>query len=147
MNAETFEKICQKIETTENGVFRICRENKVSSTDFYQTVNKSEENLLRYTRAKELQCEIVAEHIIDIADDSSQDAILVINPKTGEEKEIENREFVNRSRLKIDTRKWCLAKLKPKKYGDMVQQNIELNGKLNIADELSKARKRVDESN
>ena len=31
-----------------------------------------------------------------------------------------NSEYVQRSRIRIDTRKWIASKLKPKKYGDKV---------------------------
>jgi hypothetical protein len=33
-------------------------------------------------------------------------------------------EHVQRSRLRIDTRKWLLAKLQPKKYGDVQQTQL-----------------------
>ena len=42
---------------------------------------------------------------------------------------IENREFVNRSKLRVDSRKWQLSKLLPKKYGE--KQTIEHEGEIN----------------
>jgi hypothetical protein len=38
----------------------------------------------------------------------------------GYEKEVVNNEVVNRSKLRVDTRKWLMAKMKPKVYGDKV---------------------------
>ena len=32
--------------------------------------------------------------------------------------EVENAEWINRCRLQVDTRKWLMSKLVPKKYGD-----------------------------
>lgn len=48
----------------------------------------------------------------DVQADSLFDDLLTIADATDEE--------VNRSRLRIDTRKWAASKLKPKKYGDKV---------------------------
>ena len=32
--------------------------------------------------------------------------------------DVENKEFINRSKVRIDARKWMLGKMQPKKYGD-----------------------------
>jgi hypothetical protein len=60
--------------------------------------------------------EAMAADIIEIADDSSGDIEL-----DGEGKPRQNAEFMNRSRLRVDTRKWLMSKLAPKKYGDKQQ--------------------------
>ena len=52
----------------------------------------------------------MAEEILDIADDSGGDWV--------EDKL--NPEVVARARLRVDSRKWILSKLVPKKYGDKV---------------------------
>ncbi len=39
-----------------------------------------------------------------------------------------NGEHVQRSRLRIDTRKWLAGKLKPKKYGDRI--NLDHAGEI-----------------
>jgi hypothetical protein len=36
----------------------------------------------------------------------------------------ESHEAIAKARLRIDTRKWTLARLAPKKYGDKVQQEV-----------------------
>lgn len=69
-----------------------------------------------YARAKQQQCEFLAEEILEIADDSSLDMAF-----TEEGKPFIDKEHINRSRLRVDTRKWILSKLKPKKYGDMLK--------------------------
>ena len=45
-------------------------------------------------------------------------------------REVADNEWINRSRLRVDTRKWLMGKLAPKKYGDKVQQ--EISGDLSI---------------
>ena len=70
----------------------------------------------QYARARELQAEHWAEEIIEIADDSRNDFI----EKEGRAALEAESENINRSRLRVDTRKWLMARLAPKKYGDRV---------------------------
>ena len=56
-----------------------------------------------------------AEEIIEIADDAKNDWMEREGFKTL------NQEHIQRSRVRIDTRKWLMAKLMPKKYGDRVE--------------------------
>lgn len=67
----------------------------------------------QYARAREAQADAMAEEILEIADDSSGD---VTEDSQGNERA--NSEFVNRSRLRVDARKWLLSKMAPKKYGE-----------------------------
>jgi hypothetical protein len=61
-----------------------------------------------------LRADILFEEILEIADDSKKDTIITDQGIT-----IDN-EFVQRSRIKIDARKWMLGKMQPKKYGDKI---------------------------
>src|SRR5690606_8051201 len=54
----------------------------------------------RYARARELGYEVMADELIEIADGGSDDW--------------------QRDRLRVDARKWLLAKALPKRYGDRV---------------------------
>lgn len=83
----------------------------------YLWLQQKPEFLDLYVRAREDQADTLADEIIDIADDSKHDIMIVTNAD-GTEREVENREVVNRSRLRVDARKWVASKLKPKKYGD-----------------------------
>jgi hypothetical protein len=67
----------------------------------------------KYYDAKEASAEAIAEEMFDIADDSGRDVIM-----TRGGREVVNREFTERSKLRIETRKWYLSKIKAKKYGD-----------------------------
>jgi hypothetical protein len=44
--------------------------------------------------------------------------------KDGSTTEVENHEAINRSRLRVDTRKWLIARMAPKKYGDRVTNEV-----------------------
>lgn len=67
----------------------------------------------QYARAMDLRTEYWAEEIIDIADDDTEDRIFNEDGKL-----CINSEFIQRSKVKIDSRKWLMGKLKPKKYGE-----------------------------
>lgn len=82
-----------------------------------------------YARAKEASTEALAEELLDIADDGSNDWM----ERPGADGESLgwqlNGEHVQRSRLRVDTRKWLLAKLQPRKYGE--RQTVEHEGSVN----------------
>jgi cell division protein YceG involved in septum cleavage len=72
----------------------------------------------RYARAMELRCERMAEEILEISDNGSNDWM---------EREgliVPDHENVQRSRLRVDSRKWLLSKMMPKKYGDRVTTEV-----------------------
>lgn len=79
-------------------------------------LRKHPEFVNQYTRAKEESADAMAEDVLDIADDASNDWM---EANDGENLAFKlNGEHIQRSRLRIETRKWLMAKMKPKKYGD-----------------------------
>jgi hypothetical protein len=72
----------------------------------------------QYAQAKQESADALVEEMLDIADDGSNDYI-----EDGEGNLKFNSENVQRSRLRVDTRKWIAAKLKPKKFGERVDMN------------------------
>ena len=119
---EKFEQVCNIIASSDKGLHHICKEVGMSHETFYKMIRGDEnvDNMDKYTRAREMQADYLADQIIAIADDSSQD---VIETENGE---VENREFVSRSRLRVEARKWIAAKLKPKKYGDKLDVDAQI---------------------
>ena len=87
-----------------------------SSKTFYNWLESDEDKVKRYARACELRADTIFEDILDIADDSSND---ITTDPLGNERL--NTEFVQRSRLRVDARKWIVSKLNPKKYGDKIE--------------------------
>lgn len=76
----------------------------------------------QYAQACEARAQYIAEEILNIADDGTNDWM---ERRDREDEQIgwrENGEAIQRSRLRVDTRKWLLSKLMPKKYGDRVTQ-------------------------
>jgi len=84
----------------------------------FQWLTRHEEFAQQYAHAREAQADTLADEMLDIADDGSNDWML--RAKNGSVGWEENGEAINRSRLRLDTRKWIASKLKPKKYGDKI---------------------------
>ncbi len=82
----------------------------------------------RYARARELQYLGIADELLDVSDDGRNDWML--RKIGGQEVEVVNREAVERSKLRVETRKWILAKMLPKVYGDKVTN--EITGSLKV---------------
>lgn len=70
----------------------------------------------QYARACEKRADVLFEEILDIADASHGDKKVLPD---GEE--VLDNENIQRSRLRVDARKWMLSKMNPKKYSDKIQ--------------------------
>jgi len=82
----------------------------------------------QYARAREIQAELLADEILDIADNASNDYMERLN-KDGESAGWQfNGENVQRSKLRVEARKWTAAKLLPKKFGNKVTKEITSKG-------------------
>jgi hypothetical protein len=79
----------------------------------------------QYTRAKEESSDALVEEMLDISDDGTNDWMEQLDEEGKTKGWRENGEAINRSRLRVDTRKWIASKLKAKKYGD--KQQVELS--------------------
>lgn len=75
----------------------------------------------QYERARCAQAEIIADEIIDISDDGENDYMRVLAENGECEGFRQNGEFVSRSKLRIDARKWCASKMYIRRYGDKQQ--------------------------
>jgi hypothetical protein len=77
----------------------------------------------QYVLARDDLMEYWASDILEIADDGTQDTIPGLN-KYGDEVMVPNHANVQRDRLRIDSRKWLLSRLKPKVYGDHLAVDV-----------------------
>jgi hypothetical protein len=83
-----------------------------SSKTFYEWIDNDKEKVKQYARACKDRQDLLFDEIIEIADENDADVYL----DNGVAKIDGNT--VQRSRLKVDARKWALSKMNPKKYGD-----------------------------
>lgn len=116
-NTEIGIKICEQIACSSKSMSKICSELGVSYGTHLNWVRTNDEYLRLYKMAKEDQADFLSEEIIEIADDSSND-IEEFEMGDGIVSSRLNTEHIQRSRLRVDARKWVASKLKPKKYGD-----------------------------
>lgn len=89
-------------------------ENMPPAVTFFEWISKDSEKAKQYAYVCELRAEALFDEIIQIADDKSNDALKTDNG------EVQNSEFIQRSRVRIDARKWIASKLNPKKFGDKI---------------------------
>lgn len=82
----------------------------------------------QYAHAREAQADTLTDEMLDIADDGTNDWMEKKNTQ-GDVTGVEyNGDAVQRSRLRIDTRKWYASKLAPKKYGDKLDISTPAGG-------------------
>lgn len=86
----------------------------------------------------------MAEEILEIADDGTNDWMMRQGENGVALEPIVDHEHISRSKLRVDARKWLMAKMQPKKYGDYVRQDVSVN--TDMAERLVKARERVKSS-
>jgi hypothetical protein len=82
----------------------------------YRMLRNNEAAAAQYSIAKQNQADLLAEEIMTISDDTSGD--------------IDGMVSVQRSKLRVESRKWIAAKLKPAVYGDRADRlavNIQIN--------------------
>lgn len=95
----------------------ICARKGMPSRDTVHTwLNKHADFADKYARARDEQADYYADEMVAIADQ------VVGAPN----------EVVQAARLQIETRKWIASKLKPKKYGDKIQADVEHSGSVNV---------------
>lgn len=91
----------------------ICREDSMPHrTTVYYWMEKNEAFSLRIARARVAGFDAIADECLAIADDTTHDTI-----KT-EKGAIPDTEWIQRSKLRVETRLKLLAKWDPKRYGD-----------------------------
>jgi hypothetical protein len=73
----------------------------------------------RFSQARELGYLAMADEILEVADDGRNDWT-----KDDEGYKV-NGENIARSRLRVDTRKWILAKCLPKVFGEKITQSVQ----------------------
>ena len=76
----------------------------------------------KYARAREIGYDRLGEEILRIADTPQLGEIRTAKADGGEE--VKYADMIEHRRLQVDTRKWMLAKMLPKKYGDKIDHNV-----------------------
>ena len=112
-----FSEIMEDIESGMSLYASLQQDNRPGSETFYKWLESSSDKSKRYARAAEKRADAIFEEILEISNHTEEDH----TPFTGSN-------VIQRDRLKIDARKWMLAKMNPKKYGEKTQ--TELSGEV-----------------
>lgn len=103
----------------------ICKDSKVSKSSGlirYHLLHDAK-FLEQYEIARNIGLDVMADELLEIADDGTNDYITKQN-KDGSDYLAVNVEHIQRSRLRSDVRKWYLSKLAPKRYGERIQTDL-----------------------
>ena len=109
------ESIILEIVERHKSARAACKKHDVKTSSFLRWVRESEEIANKYMRAMELRQDALFDEIIEIADSQENDVSI-----DADGNKIINHNIVQRNKLQIDARKWSLAKMNPRKYGDKV---------------------------
>jgi hypothetical protein len=115
-----FDAVCLDVAAGEP-TYKAIPANGVDTKSFYARLFSDEKAGKQYAGAKAAGLERMADDMQMIADQSRVGQITTEGPKGTE---IKTADMVERARLQVDTRKWLLSKLAPRKYGDKVQTEI-----------------------
>ena len=108
--------ICESV-ANGSSAREACRSQNVDESTFRLQRKEYPEFDTQYARACEARADKWAEEFMEIADDSTNDWV---ETKFGPQL---NREAIERTKLRIDARKWMMARILPKKYGDKLDLN------------------------
>ena len=122
-------EICHRL-AQGNSLRSICRADDMpSERAVFNWLQKHDEFVQQYARAREAQADTLADEILDI----SNTPILGVKTKIGKDGvETTEGDMIEHRRLQVDARKWLAGKLAPKKYGDKTDHNVAVSGKLQV---------------
>lgn len=112
-------EICDRVADGET-IRQIARdEHMPHAATIYRELGRPGSFCDQYAKAKEAQLTRWEDELIEIADDGSNDWVKR-EVDGGRLTVVADTDHMNRSRLRVDTRKWVMSKRAPKKYGDRV---------------------------
>ena len=121
----TFDKIIERIcdgDSVRSILDKADRKEYPCNVTFLAWVASNEEYMKQYDKAMEIRADKMFEDLLVIADNQENDVI--VKP---DGTEYVNNNVIARNKLQIDTRKWALSRMNPKKYGD--KQEVDLTSK------------------
>lgn len=127
MDNEIFELVCTELETTWEGLTTICDRHKVKRTTFLSFKDKEKDRIDRYARARELQLDYLEDLLMKETMDNANDSEVIDRVNLGSN-------HVARARLKVDTLKFVLGKLRSHTWGD----KTKIEGTLNLEQRIFK---------
>jgi len=112
---KVFKEILIQIEEGASLRSVLRQEDMPGRTAFFEWLKEDEVKANQYAKATEKRHDVLFEEILEIA---YTPEIGTTTKETERGVEITTGDMVAHRRLKIDSLKWCLSKMNPKKYGD-----------------------------
>lgn len=128
-----FDTICERIADGESLRAICANEGMPSKANVFRWLSANAAAADQYARAREVQADTLFDEMLDIADDARND--WMEREGEGAAGYALNSEHIQRSRLRIDARKWMAGKLRPKVYGD----KLDLSGNVGLQVTIAKA--------
>lgn len=117
-DAEKAQRIVDEIADTGRSLRSVCAEIEVKPSTFLRWVSEDEGLAEQYTRAMQVRADTHFSEIVEISDKQEIGTV-----ETAKEwgTEIKTADMVEHRRLRIDARKWVIARMNPRKYGDKLE--------------------------
>lgn len=109
-----FNEVIERISNGESLNKILGEKDKPRRCTFYEWLEKDKEKANNYARACEERADHLFDEILEIAEHATEDH----TPFTGVN-------VIQRDKLRIDSRKWILSKMMPKKYGDKIEHDLK----------------------
>lgn len=114
----------QKIIDSKTPVRDLINENKdVSVNIFFKWLREDESFAKQYASAQEIRAEAMFDEMLLIADTPVKGTVIKTT-KFGDE--ITVSDMIAHRRLQVDTRKWYLSKINPRKFSEKVQTELSI---------------------
>jgi succinate dehydrogenase flavin-adding protein (antitoxin of CptAB toxin-antitoxin module) len=112
---EIADSICDRLTDGQSLRKICCDDDMPAASTVFRWLTARPEFQEQYAHAREAQADALFDEILDIADDGTNDWV-------ADKEEAEgfryNGDAVQRSKLRVEARKWMAGKLQPKKYSD-----------------------------
>tara|TARA_R110001606_G_scaffold399285_1_gene583670 strand:+ start:2961 stop:3545 length:585 start_codon:yes stop_codon:yes gene_type:complete len=137
--------VCETMASSSDGLGNILKSTGYKMPDRTTVItwiglDKTFQNM--YARAREAQADYMLEDINEIANNVGQVLMIEGEPLIvdGKPVMIVDAASVNHARLIIDTRKWTMAKVSPKKYGEKLTLDGDIDMHMTFEQAIQKAR-------
>ena len=115
-NQEIADRICTLLVESDDSLRTICKAEGIRIGMILEWANSVPEFALQYARARAIKLDAMAEDLMEIADTPQMGEIRTVKADGSEE--VKKADMIEHRRLRVDSRKWYLSKLAPKKFGD-----------------------------
>lgn len=115
---EKAQAIVAEIADTGKSLRSVCESNEVKPSTFLLWVSNDSALAEQYARAMQVRADTHFSEIVEISD---KQEIGTVETTKEWGAEIKTADMVEHRKLRIDARKWVIARMNPRKYGDKLE--------------------------